>query len=233
MKSTLVANSVAVAAIIMATVLLSGKAEINLQHHLNLPAELANKNTIEVTTPRGFWDNPFNNHRVIHVRLNSEIKNREQLRDVTRVLQEADSNDTVIFHIAGNGGEVDSWLYLFNNIKNTKAHTVSIVESPSYSGHAYLAAQTDELYVQGYSYLMFHTSSAYGHDCAKEKGKDRTVPNSEHCAAMLKNHLYETDKMIESVYFLTENEKKRLKTGHDIYVTAEEYSKRTGSHSTK
>lgn len=224
MKSSILANSVAVAAIIMASVLLSGKAEINLQHHMNLPAEFTNKNTIEVT-----YKNFLHiGGRQIDIRLSNEIKGPDSVKDIARVLQEAKSNDTVIVHIVGVGGQVDTVMYLINNIKSTKAHTIMSVEGPSYSGHAYIAAAGDELHMMPYSFLMYHTSSGYGTDCSKQKGKDRTVPNSEHCQAFMDTHLSEVNNYLDSIYFLMPLEKIAIKTGHDIYITSEEYSKRTG-----
>jgi len=229
MKSSILANSVAVAAIIMASVLLSGKAEINLQHHMNLPAEFSNKSTIEITHNRHFFDSWFNTgSKQIDIRLSNEIKGTDTVKDIARVLQEATEKDTVIFHIVGIGGEVDTVMYLINNIKTTKAHTIMIVEGPSYSGHAYIAASGDELHMMPYSFLMYHTSSGYGTDCSKKTGTDRTVPNSEHCQAFMDTHLFEVNSYLDSIYFLTRLEKIYIETGHDVYITAEEYHKRTG-----
>jgi hypothetical protein len=229
MKSSILANSVAVAAIIMASVLLSGKAEINLQHHMNLPAEMSNKNTIEVTHPRHFFNDWFGiGGAQIDIRLSNEIKGTDTVKDIGRVLQEAKEGDTVIIHIVGVGGQVDTVMYLINNIKATKAHTIMMVEGPSYSGHAYIAAAGNELHMLPYSFLMYHTSSGYGTDCSKQKGTDRTVPNSEHCQAFMDTHLYEVKSYLDSIFFLTKFEKLYIQTGHDVYITAEEYHKRTG-----
>lgn len=220
---SILANSAAIAAIIMALVLLSGKAEINLQHHLNLPAELANKSTIEVVYPHF-----FSTRKVVHIRVSSEFKGTDTVKDIARALQEAQSKDTVVFHIVGVGGRVDTVMYLISSVRATLAHTIMIVEGPSYSGHAYLAAAGDELHILSYGFLMYHTSSGYGEKCKKEKGNDRTVPNSEHCLAFMSNHLKEVNRYLNSISFLTEQEKVRIETGHDVYITAAEYHKRTG-----
>ncbi len=228
MKSKVIVSSVVVAAAIMASALLSGKIEINLQHHLSLPAEFSNKAAIEVTEKRSFFADYFNPERVIHVRVGAEFKGIDSVREIGRILQDADENDTVIFHIAGNGGEVDTVMYLISNVKASKARTVMIVEGPSYSGHAYLAAAGDELRVLQYGFMMFHTSSAYGKDCSKEKGFDRTVPNKIHCQAFLDNHLKETTAFLNTVTFLTTLEKELIESGYDVYITSQEYHKRTG-----
>lgn len=225
MKNSFLINSAALAALIMAGALLSGKVEINLQHHAHLPTEFSNKSTIEVTTPRGIFDNWFNTHRVIHIRTSSEFKGTDTVKDIAKILQEADSNDIVIFHIVGVGGQVDTVMYLINNIKASKAKVIMSVEGPSYSGHAYLATVGDELIMMTNSYLMFHTSSGYGTDCSKATGYDRTVPNTEHCQDFMDNHLYLANKMIDGIKILTPYEKERIKTGHDVYITADDYNK--------
>lgn len=224
MTRSLLINSVAVAAFIIGLVLLSGKAEINLQHHLNLPTEFSNRSTVE-----SHYKNIFHvGGKIIHIRLSNQIKGPDSVKDIARELQEATKNDTVIIHVVGIGGEVNTTLYLINNIKATKAHTIMVVEGPSYSGHAYIAAAGNELHMLPYSFLMYHTSSGYGFDCSKEKGMDRTVPNSEHCQAHLDTHMATVNSYLDSINFLTVLEKLLIQTGHDVYITAEEYNKRTG-----
>lgn len=224
-----ITSSVLLAAIVMGSVMLSGNAEINLQHHLNLPPELENKNIIS-SHYSSVFDKLLGRHKTTDVRLGSKIEELETVNNVVDVLNKANYGDTIIFHIEGYGGEVETVQYLISNIKETKAHTVMVVEAPSFSGHAYVAASGNELVMFPGTYLMYHTSSAYGHDCSKETGTDRTVPNSEHCLADMKYHLQSVNKLLESFSFLTLSEIKGLETGHDVYITSDEYYSRKAGH---
>lgn len=209
------------AACIMATVLLSGQGKMNLIHHEVLPQVLAEQQI--VTIERGFFSDR------VDIRLPSEIKGHESVRAIIKVLQEAKSGDIVIFHLAGFGGEVETVFDLINNVHASKAHVIMRVEAPVYSGHAYLAVNGNELIMLPYSSLMFHTSSALGMDCTTETGTDRTVSNVEHCEAFLNNHLYLINKAIILAPVLTPLEKGEIISGHDVYITADEYNKRVKS----
>lgn len=166
----------------------------------------------------------FPTHKIYEITLGDEIKDQDPIvKEAIKVLQHANSGDTVIFHISGYGGDLQTAIWLINNIKITKAHTIMSVEGPSYSAHAYIAASGNELKIAPYTYLMFHTSSGYGIDCSVQTGTDRTVSNVEHCEAMLKYHLGLTNQYIDSISFLTPAEKDRIETGHDVYITSGDY----------
>lgn len=149
-----------------------------------------------------------------------------QLTDVVKILNSAEKGDIINFHLAGYGGEVESFIRLVNVVQHSKAHVKMIAESNVYSGHAYLAVSGNELEMRPYSYLMLHTSSGYGKDCSEEEGTDRTVPNSEHCQAFLNNHINEMNYLIDNIRILTVDEKNALKSGHDIYITSGDYQRR-------
>jgi ATP-dependent protease ClpP protease subunit len=207
-----------VAALIMGTVLISGQGQMNIVHHEVLPQVLAEQQII--TIKRGLFTDR------VDIRLPSEIKGHESVRAVIKVLQEATTGDVIVFHLAGFGGEVETVFDLINNVHASKAHVIMSVEAPVYSGHAYLAVNGDELIMLPYSSLMFHTSSALGTDCTLETGTDRTVSNVEHCQSYLNNHFYLINKAIILAPVLTPLEKGQIISGHDVYITADEYNKR-------
>lgn len=211
-----------IAAAIMAAVLVTGYVDVNIDHHLKLPPELTSKNSSTIT--QHFMS------KTIDIRLTSTIGSEDSVRDILKILQEANHSDTIRFHIAGFGGQVETVLLLINNIRASKAHTIMVVEAPAYSGYAYLAVAGKEIIMLPYSYLMFHTSSAYGSDCSSATGTDRTVSKADKCRQFLKIHLFETDKYIDQISILTEEEKTAIKTGHDVYVTSEEFNKRISSN---
>lgn len=203
--------------LVIATVLISGLGTVNIQHHLNIPQYFMDKEVIE-HHPKTILDIILNHPEVTDIRLKEEIQGTDTVKDIGRILQEAKKGDVIRFHISGYGGEVETVEYLINNIKTSAATTVMIVESPSYSGHAYLAVSGNYLIMLPYSYLMFHTSSAYGTDCALALGTDRTVSNAEHCQKGLEAHMQLVIQFLESVPLFTRVEKDSLESGHDVYL---------------
>lgn len=169
---------------------------------------------------------------IYDVFLDSQIGDPNTVEDIVNIYSTAKSGDTIIAHVSGPGGSVDTVFMIVNAIKTSKAHTIMIVEAPSYSGDAYIATQGNELFMKPYTYLMFHTSSALDIDCDSLIGLDRGVPLSEHCKVFKTTHLYEIDKLLDSISILTTAEKAYLKTGHDVYITSDEYANRLKGHTT-
>ncbi len=164
--------------------------------------------------------------KTYEVQLDEEIGDPKSVRKTVDIFRNSKKGDIINVHISGPGGQVDTTFLLINAIRASKAHVRMIVEAPSYSGDAYIATQGSELIMMPYSYLMFHTSSGYGYDCSLDTGVDRTVSNKEHCESFMKMHLYEIEKLIESVSILLMEEKISLKYGHDVYISADEYNNR-------
>jgi membrane-bound ClpP family serine protease len=216
--------AIIIASLILGTVLMSGLAEIHLVHKPLLPDIITQNEVISVTDKSNALG--LLGGKQIDIRLPSEIKGLDTVRPILRKLQEASRLDTVIFHLAGYGGEVDTVMTLINNIKSSKAEVIMVVEAPVYSGHAYLAISGSKLVMLPYSSLMFHTTSALGMDCSKAQGTDRTVSNVEHCEMFFGNHFYLVNRMILDFLLLTPEEKVRIISGHDVYITADEYNKR-------
>lgn len=208
------------AAAVMACTLLSGHVNVNLQHNMHLPKEMTNANIIEDHS------HVFGLYHTYDIYCADEIQNDRELNDMKQVLNNATSMDTIRFHIAGNGGEVDAALGLINDVKTTKAHTIMIVERPSYSGHAFLAISGDELIMKPLTYLMFHTSSGYGYDCTQEQGIDRSEPTAQVCQDGMNIHLYNLNKMISTISILTAEERVAVMTGKTVWIHADEIAKR-------
>ena len=202
----------------MITVLVLGLATINFNHYLHLPElrpiQVVQSKYVDMTYPYI--------HTKTDVRLKTEVGNAASFDKLGQVLEETKKGDLVVFHLAGYGGDGESMFLLINNIKRTKAFVLMSVEAPVYSAHAYLATQGDGLTMAPYSFLMFHTISAYGYDCSQEQGLDRTVPTSIKCQQQIDILLYESNKLIMSVKFLTNEEKTAIMTGQDVYITAEQ-----------
>lgn len=210
-------------------ILVLGLGTLNIEHHLNLPKVTTTNVESHYNVSNKF---PFIG-KTYDVILKSEIKTQEEFMYLLDILHNASKTDTVIFHIAGYGGDGQTMDVLINNIKTTKAHTIMIVEGPSYSAHAFLAVSGDELLMREYSFLMFHTVSLYGFDCSVIPGLDRTRPVSEKCEQMMTAIIDESNRLIDSIAFLTLEEKENLKTGYDVYITSHEYWERTKANKRK
>lgn len=203
---------------------------INLYHHLTLPEidkyRIINKYELSTTIPFV--------HKHTDITLQDEIGNSEFFHDVVAVLRNASYGDTITFHLIGWGGQEDTMFFLINNVRASKAYVTMSVEAPVYSAHAYLAVSGDELVMAPYTYLMFHFSSVLNMDCDSKEGTDRGVSNIEHCNAFKTTDVDTGIKLLQSISLLTLWEKVRILTGHDVYITSDEYQRRIGqSTSTK
>ena len=209
-----------IAACIMGTVLVSGLGKMNIIHHEEVPFQLI-ENQVVIISKHWYGDK-------VDIRMDSEIDSQESVRAIIKVLQEAGRLDTITFHLAGYGGNVETVFNLIDNVQSCLGRVIMIVEAPVYSGHAYLALAGDRLVMRPYSSLMLHTSSAYGEDCSKQDGYDRKVSNTEHCYAFMDTHFKLINKFLLSIDYkvMSIEEKSAVMNGHDFYLTADEYNQR-------
>lgn len=207
-------------ALLAMALLVLGLPTVHFEHHLNLPS----LDKYEIVSHFKLSSHVYN--RVTDIRLNDTIAGENTVKNIVTVLKDAYEGDVVIFHLAGYGGEVETVYYIVNNIKLSKAHVIMSVESPVYSGHAYLAVSGDELIMAPYTYLMFHTVSVYGMDCNTQTGTDRTVSNVEHCQKMYDNVMGLAQKFIINMPILKASEKIDVLTGHDVYLDSTEVQAR-------
>lgn len=205
----------------MGTILVTGMGKMNIIHHEEVPFQLVENRVVTIQN--------FMFHKEVDIRMDSEIKGQESVRAIIKVLQEAKPKDIIRFHLAGVGGEVETVWNLINNVRASKGTVYMIVEAPVYSGHAYLALSSDHLIMRPFSSLMLHTSSAYGEDCSTSEGTDRTVSNVYHCQMFLDTHLRLVTKFLSEIdpKIVTAEEKVRILTGYDYYLTADDYTRRT------
>jgi len=216
-------TTVAVAAIIA----VAGIAGVNLYHHLELPT--LNKDKVHSSY---FWNlKPPFIHTKYDIRLSDEIQAPQDYFDIGHIIQDqAKSGDKITFHLAGYGGQVQGLNYLYSVIKDSKAPIEMRVEAPVYSAHAYLALMGSSLHVSQSAFLMFHYSSVINLDCSNEKGEDRGVSNVEHCETYKAEGIKEAERMLNTAYLLTPQEKDQIRQGHDVYLDADEVKERTDAN---
>lgn len=209
-------------ALCFALVTTSGLIKLNVNHWMHLPTfkedivvERDSFNLLHL----GF-DKTFD------IRMKDEIKGVDTVNSIIRVLQEADTNTTVVFHLAGYGGDIETLFRLVNEIHRSNAKVIGIVEAPVYSAHAYLAANIPLLIIDKYSYLMFHGSSILNTNCLTSTGEDRGVSNVYHCQMMKNSHLALTHELIWNTTVLTNEERVTIENGGDVYLFPKDIQKR-------
>lgn len=162
-----------------------------------------------------------------NIYLDQEIKDPEQMRDAVILLNKAGSNDTINIYSAHMGGDGEAMTYLVTAMDRTKAKTVAIVSAPSYSAHAIIAGSAKELKMLPGTFLMFHTGSNHARDCRLFSGlKDRGQDLERKCNQATEAQDYQTKVLIDKIKILTADEKKYILDGYDVYLTAEEVTKR-------
>lgn len=151
--------------------------------------------------------------------------------NVSREIRPLNPQDTLMIHLAGNGGSVEGLIYLLNAIKYSKVKTIGSLEGSVASAHTALLISCDEIKLAGNGYLLFHAISWLNMTediCAQRTGKDRGIANYTKCV--------ENSKTIGSYYasifdkystkYLTKEEIKKYYEGHDIILTSEEFKQR-------
>ncbi len=202
--------------LVMVSILVLGLISINLEHHINLPKELLNRNTIETTYVLN--KDPLFIHKQYDVYMVDEIKDYRQTQDVIETLNNASSNDIIVLHLAGYGGGVEQVIRIINAMLESKAKIITQVEAPVYSGHAYISMYGKTMIVRPYAYIMLHTSSGFNEDCSTKQGVDRAETAAQSCQNFLTNHMKLVTNVILDMPFLTNEEKVQVVTGHDLYL---------------
>lgn len=161
-----------------------------------------------------------------NIRLGDELGGSDTIAADITTVEQANTSDTIVFHIEGYGGSVDGLISLINAIKLSKAHIIMSVEGPSYSAYAVLATQGDELKMSEDSLLMFHTSSLVNVDCKKQPGEDRGVSNVKHCESYYNANMALWYKILSKIKILSGTDITEIESGDDVYLTPEQVNAR-------
>jgi len=136
-----------VVGLVMASIMGVFHAKVDLYPHLSFvaqpPYELK-------------CDSPIIGGETCNVYMYDVIKDQDKYITLKEKLDTAGSNDEIIFHLGGFGGDAHTYLELYNHIKTSKATVTMKVEGHVYSAHAFLAISGDKLEVGDGVYLMFH-----------------------------------------------------------------------------
>ena len=133
------------------------------------------------------------------------------------------SNDTVYFHLSGDGGDFGVIAPTIHAIQSSKATTIALVEGPVFSGHADLAMSTKYIKISPNVMFLFHRVSMYGDRplCELQHGKvDRTQDAEAKCYNFYDNYIIMDGRFSTQLLgnVLTQDQMAALMAGHDIIL---------------
>lgn len=147
--------------------------------------------------------------RTNHIYLSDSIGRVPDYNEFVHALRLARPDEKFIVYLGGYGGSCHGMVALVSAIRQTKAHEVQMrVVSPCYSAHAELALVGTSLYMDPYTFLMFHNYSSFS---VGKGGELMSAAHAEH-------------KWLQQITqgvcapFLTTDEIKELAKDQDIYV---------------
>lgn len=91
-----------------------------------------------------------------HVYLSQQVGHIGDYKDLIRGLSRLTIDDTVIIHMANEGGYVYSGVQLLHAIRSSKAYVIVKVEGFTASMGALLTCSADRIDMHPYTFLMFH-----------------------------------------------------------------------------
>lgn len=204
-------------------VLTSDRVQLNFNHRTDLADTLTKKAKILCNKPIfGIGA------KSCDIYLGDTIGSAQSYIEVAQVLDTADKEDTITFHLQGYGGYVDGATFLYSHMKSTDATVITSVEGPVYSAHAFLGVAGDRIKVQDTALFMFHRGSLYNQEkslCYASAGtKDRRKDAYQKCVDYLHSSSDHVVKLFSRTVknALTTDQWNAVLDGDDVYLTAEE-----------
>ncbi len=148
----------------------------------------------------------------IHVYLVEPLEDPLVYVDVLNELHNAGPDDVFHFHINNPGGDVMIGIQLINAMKNSKATTVTYLESFVASMSAIIFMCGDIKVVNDDGLLMFHNFSGAIFGKGHEQ-RSQLLATTDWFLDMIRNNC---------MPFLTENEITRIERGEDLYINSKE-----------
>lgn len=149
--------------------------------------------------------------------LDEVVTSPSYYRNVINILEDAESNDVVVFRLNTPGGNILSMLGIINAIKNTEATTIALVEGFVASAGTFIMLACDNVQVMYNTLIMCHPAS-YG-----SYGSQQNV----------KVHVEATDKWLRKMtfeyykHFMTDEEiEDMIVSSREVYMDEEELVRR-------
>lgn len=167
------------------------------------------------------------NKKICDIFFNDTIESPGAYQGIKKMALSLNNKDTVILHLAGNGGDGAGLVYIINALKQSHAHVVGSMEGSIASAHVFLLAASDEIQINGDGFLLFHAISGLNmieDHCVEVTGKDRGLAKYTKCVenmtAMMAFYNKTLNKYAER--YLTKDEMIRYLQGHDIIIDSDE-----------
>jgi ATP-dependent protease ClpP protease subunit len=150
-----------------------------------------------------------------YLHLDEDIVEPSHYRPMYITLREAQEEDIIHFIINTNGGDVNTFIQLFNGILQTKAFVIADVICASSAG-SLIALSCDQIIINKFSSMFIHSLSA------------SSVGKSEEIRAQSDFLNKWNEKIIREIYcdFLTPIEINKVIEGKDFWFLEEEISDR-------
>lgn len=148
--------------------------------------------------------------------LDMEIGEPPMYRDFISLLFNSSENDTINICINSPGGNLSSALAIIEGIKHANAEVTAVIMGECYSAASMIALNCHNVIVLDSANMMIHTAS-FG-----------TAGNTGNVKAYTDFTVKEVEKLLVSTYqgFLSKDEIEKIKTGVEIWMSAEEIKKR-------
>lgn len=153
--------------------------------------------------------------------LDTDISEPPNYRDLISLLFNAGENDSINIFINSQGGHLNSALAIIEGIKHSNANVTGIIMGECYSAASMIALNCHNVVVLDSANMMIHTAS-FG-----------TAGNTGNVKAYTDFTVKEIEKLLVSTYehFLTKDEIDKIKTGVEIWLSADDIKKRLETRS--
>jgi ATP-dependent protease ClpP protease subunit len=144
------------------------------------------------------------------------IKSPDHYLEDFHIYRNAGPQDVIKIHINSFGGEVSTLIQLINLIRTCQAQIITFLEGDAHSADSMLFLQGDQFVVGEHAAMLIHESSGGNWDY-QSKSKKYHEFSSQHM-----------DQIFRSYYkdFLTEEEMNDVLAGQDLWLGAEEITRR-------
>lgn len=160
--------------------------------------------------------NTYHHHDVF---IDEDIGEPCEYRDLISLLFNAGEMDTVHLFINSGGGSLDTALAIIEGLKNTQGHVIAFITGACHSAASFISMYCHEVAVLDSAYSMVHTATfgSVGMTGNVKSHTDFTVRQVE--------------KLLNETYdgFLTKEELVRVKSGVELWFSAEEIRTRMAS----
>lgn len=148
--------------------------------------------------------------------IDTDIGDPQQYRELISILFNASEYDTVSMFINSGGGSLDAALAIIEGVKNTQATVTAFIVGACHSAASFISMYCHQVIVLDSAYSMVHTAT-FG-----------SVGMTGNVKAHTDFTVRQVEKLLNETYdgFLTAEELARVKSGVELWFSAEEIRER-------